>query len=123
MTAMESVDGEIPTKELPPNTVDMPVGAGIPGCEENDACYTPTHLTVSAGTTVAWINSDGPIPHTVAIGWLDSDLIGADYPGGNGFDSSFMSGGATFEHTFHVQGECDYYCQLHPWMIDSVTVE
>jgi len=121
--AVESADGAMPARELPPNTVDMPVGAGIPGCEEHDACYAPTHLTVSAGTTVTWINSDGLIPHTVTAGWPDSDGVGTDYPGGNGFDSDFMSGGATFEHTFNVPGEYDYYCELHHWMVGSITVE
>ena len=123
LAELESVDEDTMAKELPPNTVDMPLGAGVPGCEEHDACYTPTQLTVSVGTTVTWINSDGSIPHTVTAGWPDSDSIGLDYPGGNGFDSDFMSGGATFEHTFEVPGEYDYYCMLHPWMIGSVTVE
>ena len=123
MTALQFVDGEIPVKELPPNTVGMPIGAGVPGCETNDTCYTPTNLTVHVGTTVTWINSDGSIPHTVTTGWPDSDSIGLDYPGGNGFDSDFMSGGAIFEHTFEVPGEYDYYCQLHPWMIGSIIVE
>ncbi len=121
--ALLSVDGEVMVKELPPNTVDMPIGAGVPGCETNNMCYTPTHLTVHPGTTVTWINSDGSIPHTVTAGWVDSESIGLDYPGGNGFDSDFMSGGAEFEHTFEVPGEYDYYCQLHPWMIGSITVE
>ena len=101
----------------------MPVGAAIPGCEEHDACYTPTHLTVPVGTTVTWINSDGAMPHTVTAGWPDSDEVGLNYPGGNGFDSDFMSGGDTFEHTFSVPGEYDYYCLLHHWMVGSVTVE
>ena len=118
-----AVDGEVMIKELPPNTVDMPIGAGIPGCETNDMCYTPSYLTVHTGTTVTWINSDGSIPHTVTAGWPDSESIGLDYPGGNGFDSDFMSGGATFEHTFETPGEYDYYCQLHPWMVGAVTVE
>ena len=123
MAELESVDYEMHAKELPPNTVDMPIGAGVPGCEESNMCYTPTHLTVHVGDTVTWINSDGSIPHTVTAGWPDSDAIGVDYPGGHGFDSDFMPGGITFEHTFEVSGEYDYYCQLHPWMIGSVTVE
>ena len=123
MAALLLVDGKVVVKELPPNTVDMPVGAGVPGCETNSMCYTPTHLTVHTGTTVTWINSDGSIPHTVTAGWPDGESIGLDYPGGNGFDSDFMSGGVEFEHTFNVPGEYDYYCQLHPWMIGSVTVE
>ena len=122
MAALLFVDGEVMVKELPPNTVDMPTGAGVPGCETNDMCYTPSHLTVNPGTTVTWINSDGSIPHTVTAGWADSESIGLDYPGGNGFDSDFMSGGAEFKHTFETSVEYDYYCQLHPWMIDSVTV-
>ena len=123
MAALLFVDGEVMVKELSPNTVDMPTGAGVPGCETNDMCYTPTHLTVHTGTTVTWINSDGSIPHTVTAGWADSESIGLDYPGGNGFDSDFMSGGAEFEHTFEAPGEYDYYCQLHPWMIGSIVVE
>ena len=39
--------------------------------------------------------------------------IGENYPGGHGFDSDFMSGGASFMHTFDTPGEYDYYCQLH----------
>ena len=123
MAALISIDEKMMEKELSPNTVDMPVGAGVPGCETNDMCYYPTHLTVHAGTTVTWINSDGSIPHTVTAGWPDGDSIGLDYPGGNGFDSDFMSGGAEFAHTFDVPGEYDYWCQLHPWMIGSITVE
>ena len=123
MAALQSVDGEVPMKELPPNTVDMPAGAGVPGCEEHEMCYYPTHLTVHVGDTVTWINSDGSIPHMVTSGWPDSDQIGENYPGGHGFDSDFMSGGASFMHTFDTPGEYDYYCQLHPWMIGSITVE
>ena len=123
MAALQAVDGEIPMKELPPNTVDMPAGAGVPGCEEHEMCYYPAHLTVHVGDTVTWINSDGSIPHMVTSGWPDSDQIGENYPGGHGFDSDFMSGGASFMHTFDTPGEYDYYCQLHPWMIGSITVE
>ncbi len=122
MAALLFVDDEVMVKELPPNTVDMPAGAGVPGCETNNMCYTPTHLMVNLGTTVTWINSDGSIPHTVTAGWVDGESIGLDYPGGNGFDSDFMSGGAEFKHTFETPGEYDYYCQLHPWMIGSVIV-
>ena len=85
--------------------------------------YQTPSLTVHVGTTVTWINSDGSIPHTVTAGWPDSESAGVDYLGGNGFDSDFMSGGATFEHTFEVPEEYDYYCQLYPWMTGTITVE
>ena len=121
--AMQLASDMAETKMLPPNTVDMPVGAGIPGCEKIEACYTPTHMTVSVGTTVTWINSDGFIPHTVTAGWPETKTVGLDYPGGYGFDSDIMSGDAVFEHTFVEPGEYDYYCQLHPWMVGSIDVE
>ena len=107
-------------KELPPNTVDIPAGTGVPGCEVDDWCYMPNKLTVSVGTTIQWINSD-TLPHTVTSGSADADAIGLDVP--NGFDSGFMSIDDRFEHTFDVAGFYDYYCQLHPWMMGSVTVE
>ena len=119
--ALEPVDGEAMAKKLPPNTVDMPKGGGVPGCEENNVCYIPTHLTVSTGTTVTWMNSDGLIPHTVTAGTPYSETHGLDLQ--NGFDSDFMSGGATFEYTFEAPGHYDYYCELHPWMMGTVTVE
>ncbi|NNL59114.1 MAG: hypothetical protein HKP31_06610, partial [Nitrosopumilus sp.] len=115
-------DGIPEMKDLPPNTVDIPAGTGVPGCETDNWCYMQSSLTVHVGDTVTWMNSD-TLPHTVTAGWPDSDSIGVDYLGGNGFDSEFMSAGATFEHTFEVPGEYDYYCQLHPWMIGSITVE
>ncbi len=123
MAVLLSIDCEVMVKKLPSNTADMRIGAGIPGCETNNVCYTPTHLTVHTGITVTWINSDGSILHTVTAGWADSESIGLDYPGGNGFDSDFMPSDAEFEHTFEVPGEYDYYCQLHSWMIGSITVE
>ena len=107
-------------KELPPNTVDIPAGTGVPGCEVDDWCYMHSNLIVSVGTTVTWINSD-TLPHTVTSGNADADAVGLDVP--NGFDSGFMSIDDRFEHTFDVTGLYDYYCQLHPWMQGSVTIE
>ena len=107
-------------KELPPNTVDIPAGTAVPGCEIDDWCYMSSKLTVDVGTTITWINSD-TLPHTVTSGSDDADAVGLDVP--NGFDSGFMSGGDEYEQVFDVAGFYDYYCQLHPWMMGSVTVE
>ena len=115
-----SDDGIPVMKELPPNTVDIPAGTAVPGCETDDWCYMSSKLVVSIGTTVTWINSD-TLPHTVTSGSADADAVGLDVL--NGFDSGFMSGGNEYEHTFDVAGFYDYYCQLHPWMQGSVTVE
>ena len=114
-------EGGIPEmKELPPNTVDIPAGTGVPGCEVDDWCYMSSSLTAHVGDTITWINSD-TLPHTVTSGNADADAVGLDVP--NGFDSGFMSADDRFEYTFDVAGFYDYYCQLHPWMQGSVTIE
>ncbi len=39
------------------------------------------------------------------------------------FDSGIMMGdGSSFKHTFDQKGEYEYYCTLHPWMIDKIIV-
>ncbi len=77
--------------------------------------YIPPEITISAGTAVTWTNDDSTI-HTVTEGT----------PGGAGatpaFDSSIVAPSATWEHTFDVAGEFDYYCTLHPFMTGKVTV-
>ena len=119
--AAMSEDGVIPVmKDLPPNTIDIPVGTGVPGCEVDDWCYMPSNVVVSVGTTITWINSD-TLPHTVTSGSDGADAVGLEIP--NGFDSGFMSSGDEFEQTFDVTGLYDYYCQLHPWMMASFIVE
>ena len=114
-------DDVIPVmKELPQNTVDIPAGTAVPGCEVDDWCYMSSNLVVSLGTTVTWINSD-TLPHTVTSGSDGANAVGLEIP--NGFDSGFMSGDDEFKQTFDVTGLYDYYCQLHPWMMGSITVE
>ena len=107
-------------KELPLNHIDMPAGSGIPGCEVDNWCYMSSELWVKVGDTVTWVNSD-TLPHTATSGSADAEFIGVDAP--NGFDSGFISGGDEWSHTFDVEGEYYYYCQLHPWMEGTVTVQ
>lgn len=70
--------------------------------------FVPATLTVSAGTTVTWTNSDEE-PHTVAA----SD---------GSFHSPGMGTGATFTHTFSTAGTFDYVCSIHPMMHGTVMV-
>jgi plastocyanin len=70
--------------------------------------FAPATLTVSAGTTVTWINRDEE-PHTVAA----SD---------GSFHSPGMGTGASFTHTFATAGTFDYVCSIHPMMRGTVVV-
>ena len=99
----------------------IPEGTGVPGCEADDACFDPFSVEIRAGSTVVWTNNDNVV-HMVNAGDLteDASAIGFDYP--NGFDSGLMMSGDTFEWTFDDAGDYPYLCQVHPWMVGTVTV-
>src|ERR671918_1879772 len=75
--------------------------------------YQPNPIQVGVGDTVTWTNDDAQ-PHTATSGQNAT-------PDGM-FDSSIMSPGATFEHTFTEAGEYPYFCLLHPNMVGTVSV-
>jgi plastocyanin len=95
-------------------SVDMPAGTAVPGCEETNECYIPASVTINAGDTVEWTNSD-TAAHTVTGG------SPADGPSGV-FDSSLVLGGAQYAFTFEEAGSYDYFCMVHPWMVGNVQV-
>jgi len=99
-----------------PTTVEvsMPAGTSVPGCEETDACFIPSFVSISAGSTVVWMNDD-TAAHTVTSG---SPATGPD----GVFDSSLVMVGASFEVTFDDAGSIDYFCMVHPWMTGTVNV-
>ena len=68
-----------------------------------DIQFVPKDVTVKAGTTITWTNSD-QVPHTVT----KEGGPGAD------FDSGNVDPGATFEQTFDEPGKVDYVCTIHP---------
>ena len=70
--------------------------------------FSPANLTVTAGSTVTWTNSDSAA-HTVT----------AD---GAVFSSSSLTDGGTFSHRFMTAGTFAYHCAIHPSMTGTVTV-
>ncbi|MFZ8908358.1 MAG: cupredoxin domain-containing protein, partial [Nitrosopumilaceae archaeon] len=115
---VEEMEVEVEEVEEPagPQTVsvDIPAGTAVPGCEETNECYLPASVTINAGDTVEWINSD-TAAHTVTGG------SPANGPSGV-FDSSLVLGGATYAYTFEEAGSFDYFCMVHPWMVGDVQV-
>jgi parallel beta-helix repeat protein len=94
-------------------TVEIAEGSAKP---TNSEFYVPDTILIPRGTTVIWINNDDEI-HTVTSG-------NPDVPGSEStlFDSSIISSGRTFGHTFADRGSFDYYCTLHPFMKGRVIV-
>ena len=64
-----------------------------------DDRFEPTTLTVTAGTTVTWVNR-GANWHSIAA-----------YDGA--FTSSKLGPGESFAHTFAAPGTWDYICKHH----------
>jgi len=94
--------------------VEIPQETSSPGCETSNACFSPASLTINAGDTVEWTNTD-TAAHTVTSG------SPANGPSGV-FDSSLIMGGASFENTFDAVGSYDYFCMVHPWMVGNIQV-
>jgi len=69
--------------------------------------FTPSALTVAAGTTVTWVNEDSA-PHT-----LKSDS----------FASGKLGRGDSFSFTFRETGAYTYVCGIHPSMKGKIIVE
>jgi len=69
--------------------------------------FSPSVLTVKAGTKVTWINQDSFI-HTIKSG---------------SFNSSDLKQGDKFEFTFNDKGSFDYACGVHPSMTGKIIVE
>ena len=78
--------------------------------EMADLAYDPAEVTITAGTTVTWVNKDFE-PHTVT----------AD---DNSFDSETILPDKSFSHRFDKTGEYPYHCLFHlPEMVGKVIVK
>lgn len=74
--------------------------------------FQPSSLTITAGTTVVWMdNSDAP--HTVT----------SDPNAPSAFNTtSNVTTGKTFALVFNTPGTYDYHCNIHPGMKATITV-
>lgn len=99
------------------NPVSNPSGAS-PGPNEvwmQGMSFNPATKTVTAGTTITWINKDN-YAHTVTSG-----VPGA--PDGL-FNSGNINSGGSFSYKFNTSGTIKYYCIIHsPMMTATMTVQ
>jgi plastocyanin len=95
--------------------VVIPIGAQSPSAAK---FYDPPNITVAPGSTITWINNDTVI-HTATSGDADTGT-----PDGK-FDTGFIPTGK-FRKIItlpQADGEIPYYCQLHPFMKGTITIE
>lgn len=78
-------------------------------------------FTIKVGDTVQWVHRDGTVPRSVTAedGSFDSSE-GLPCPGPGRMTRVARS---TFSHTFATMGMFGYYCEVHPSMTGTVTVE
>lgn len=86
-------------------------GSGTPGANEvfiQGMAFSPSTITVTAGTTVTWTNKDA-VTHNVT----SSPAL---------FSSGSMGNGATYSFIFANKGTYNYSCTIHPTMTGTVVV-
>ena len=76
-----------------------------------DFAFSPSTITVKAGTTVTWTNNDA-VRHSVTSD-DGSDVM---------FDSGLISTNATYTMKFDKAGTYHYHCTPHPYMKATVIV-
>jgi plastocyanin len=84
--------------------------------------YRPAALTVSAGTTVTWKQTD-PGFHTITSGTVAQGSSGVTPQPNGKFASGQVATGKTFSHAFSAPGTYPYFCEIHPaTMRGTITV-
>ena len=96
--------------------IDIPAGAQMMGCSATlDACYDPDDITVNQFDTITWNNLAGNPLHTATSGSLGAET--------GVFNTGVLSAGtSSAEIVMSVPGTHNYYCEIHPWSVGSVTV-
>jgi len=88
-----------------PNKADA---QGTQAIDIANFAFSPASVTIEAGTTVTWTNSDG-VTHT------------ATGTGGE-FDTGNIASGASASITFDNEGTFNYICSIHPQMTGTIVV-
>ena len=94
--------------------IEITLNSSVPGCELDMSCYSPYEQILFNGETISWKNIDSTA-HTVTSGSPDGDKS-------NYFDSGIIVPQNNFSHKFNDSGSFSYFCELHPWMLGSVSV-
>lgn len=95
-----------------------PMGAAPPAAVDRlvieNFLFMPAEVTVPVGTEITWRNTDSA-PHTATSGTSPSpDTV---------FDTGTIEGGQSGSVTVQEPGTFAYFCEFHPFMKGTVTVE
>src|SRR5690348_10003656 len=69
--------------------------------------FEPAEMTIDAGTSITWVNTDG-VPHTsTGLSRLWGGVLTTD---------------ESFTYSFDTPGTYPYFCEIHPAMVGSIIV-
>src|SRR5260221_4989812 len=117
-----SANGSNSGNSTTPVATNTPAGSGsgsgttvmIMTDSSNTFAFSPTTLTIKAGTTVVWKNVTS-VAHTVT-----SD-DGKSFDSGTSNPIAAQTG--TFSFTFKTAGTFKYHCSFHPFMKATINVQ
>lgn len=95
-------------------TISIRDGANQLGCEQYDACYSPSAVSLDAGGEVIWSNDDS-VTHVIASGTPEN--------GDTRFAQATLEPGQTYSLRLHDPGTYPFYDPDHPWMTGMITVQ
>lgn len=90
-------------------TTSFAAGADESVVSIHEFMFSPTAVTIAAGTTVRWKNLDGE-PHTVRS--IDAT-----------FKSDALDQNDSFTYKFDKPGTYRYVCSIHPQMVGTIVVK
>ena len=100
MSALWLVAASSPSSAAPPDSPQIVI---------KNFMFMPNSLTVKAGSTATWVNSDDE-PHSVVS---DTGLL----------RSGAVDTNETFSFKFDKPGTYPYHCALHPRMVATIIVQ
>lgn len=106
--------------------INIPFGDHDKNLKSVIELYSPITHTVEIGDTISWVNDD-EIQHTVTSG-TGVGLYGfvggktASKPDGK-FSSGIIEPRNSWSFTFKQSGYFTYFCEIHPWIERSITVQ
>ncbi len=92
-------------KDAPAAKPAGPVSADISGF-----AFSPANIEVEVGQEITWTNGDSA-PHTVTA------------TSGAKFDSGTLAQGESFTWKADKAGTVEYFCEIHPSMVGTITVK
>lgn len=95
-------------KSMTPSNINTGSQTVVPNSVSiQNFAFNPQTLTVKAGTTVIWTNSDS-VTHSIKS---------------STFNSAGLGNGDTFKFIFNTPGTFDYSCGIHPAMTGTIIVQ